>query len=44
MRKAFDKYDEKKDGRISWEEFKLAMAEFNYTDEELNDMFSQMVR
>ena len=44
MRKAFDKYDEKKDGRISWEEFKLAMAEFNYSDEELNDMFSQMVR
>lgn len=44
MRKAFDKYDEKKDGVISPEEFKLALAEFNYTDEELNDIFSQMVR
>ena len=43
MRKAFDKYDHKKDGMISWEEFKLALAEFNYTDEELEDMFSQMV-
>ena len=44
MRKAFDKYDKKKDGVISWEEFKLALAEFSYTDEDLNDMFSQMVR
>lgn len=26
------------------EEFKLALAEFNYTDEELNDMFRKMVR
>ncbi|KAL9185263.1 hypothetical protein ACHAXT_003040 [Thalassiosira profunda] len=42
MRKAFDKYDERKDGFISWDEFKLALAAFNYTDEELNDMFSQM--
>mmetsp|Transcript_6432 Transcript_6432/g.14518 ORF Transcript_6432/g.14518 Transcript_6432/m.14518 type:complete len:186 (-) Transcript_6432:292-849(-) len=42
MRKAFDKYDEKKDGVISMEEFKLALAEFNYTDDELNEMFSQM--
>ena len=44
MRKAFDKYDKKKDGVISMEEFQLALSEFNYTDEELNDMFSQMVR
>ncbi|KAL7543585.1 hypothetical protein ACHAXR_012878 [Thalassiosira sp. AJA248-18] len=42
MRKAFDKYDNTKDGVISWEEFKLALAEFNYSDAELNDMFSQM--
>eukprot|EP00578_Thalassiosira_sp_NH16_P021397 CAMPEP_0181101490 /NCGR_PEP_ID=MMETSP1071-20121207/13782_1 /TAXON_ID=35127 /ORGANISM="Thalassiosira sp., Strain NH16" /LENGTH=548 /DNA_ID=CAMNT_0023184345 /DNA_START=50 /DNA_END=1696 /DNA_ORIENTATION=+ len=42
MRKAFDKFDEKKDGVISMEEFKLALAEFNYTDEELAGMFSQM--
>lgn len=44
MRRAFDKYDKKKDGVISMEEFKLALAEFNYSDEELADMFSQMVR
>lgn len=43
MRRAFDKYDDKKDGVISMEEFKLALAEFNYTDEELSDMFGQMV-
>lgn len=42
MRRAFDKYDKKKDGVISWEEFKLSLAEFKYTDEELNDMFNQM--
>mmetsp|Transcript_26907 Transcript_26907/g.56109 ORF Transcript_26907/g.56109 Transcript_26907/m.56109 type:complete len:553 (-) Transcript_26907:671-2329(-) len=42
MRKAFDKYDEKKDGVISMEEFKLALSEFKYSDEELNDMFSKM--
>mmetsp|Transcript_49103 Transcript_49103/g.104421 ORF Transcript_49103/g.104421 Transcript_49103/m.104421 type:complete len:541 (+) Transcript_49103:285-1907(+) len=42
MRKAFYKYDIKKDGVISMEEFKLALSEFNYTDEELNDMFSRM--
>jgi hypothetical protein len=38
------KYDKMKDGVISMEEFKLALAEFNYTDEELNDMFRKMVR
>ena len=43
MRRAFDKYDDKKDGVISMEEFKLALSEFNYTDEELSDMFEQMV-
>lgn len=42
MRKAFDKYDDKNDGQISREEFKLAMQEFNYTEEELNDMFSRL--
>lgn len=44
MRKAFDKYDKKKDGVISMEEFKLALSEFNYTDEELSNIFSRMVR
>lgn len=44
MREAFDKYDTEKDGVISFDEFKLALAKFNYTDEELNDMFSRMVR
>lgn len=42
IRRAFDKYDKAKDGMISMEEFKLALAEFNYSDEELNDMFSKM--
>jgi len=42
MREAFDKYDTEKDGVISFDEFKLALAKFNYTDEELNDMFSRM--
>ncbi len=44
MREAFDKYDTEKDGVISFDEFKLALAKFNYTDEELNDIFSRMVR
>lgn len=44
IRQAFDKYDRAKDGQISMEEFKLALAEFNYSDEELNDMFSKVVR
>jgi serine/threonine protein kinase len=44
IRQAFDKYDRTKDGQISMEEFKLALAEFNYSDDELNDMFSKMVR
>ncbi|KAL7473881.1 hypothetical protein ACHAXS_014375 [Conticribra weissflogii] len=42
MREAFDKYDTEKDGVISFDEFKLALAKFNYTDEELNDIFSRM--
>jgi calcium-dependent protein kinase len=44
MRRAFDKYDKAKDGVISMEEFKLALAEFNYSDEELNDIFTNLVR
>ena len=44
MRTAFDKYDKAKDGVISMEEFKLALAEFNYTEEELNDVFTNLVR
>lgn len=43
MRRAFDKYDKTKTGAISMEDFKLALAEFNYTDEELIDMFRKMV-
>ena len=44
MRKAFEKFDKKKDGVISMEEFLSALSEFNYTEKELHDMFSQMVR
>ena len=43
MRRAFDKYDKTKTGAISMEDFKLALAEFNYTEEELIDMFRKMV-
>lgn len=43
LRKAFDKYDDKKDGVISMEEFKLALSEFNYSDEEVEGWFSKMV-
>lgn len=44
MRDAFDKYDVQRDGVISMEEFKAALSEFNYTDDELNDLFIRMVR
>jgi len=42
MRRAFDKFDHKKDGVISLEEFKHTLAGFNYSEEDISNMFSQM--
>ena len=44
MREAFDNIDSEQDGVISMGEFKTALAKFSYTDDELDEMFSQMVR
>lgn len=43
MRKAFEDIDTEQDGIISLEEFKAAFSQFNYTDEEMNDMFNYLV-
>ncbi|EJK61779.1 hypothetical protein THAOC_17678 [Thalassiosira oceanica] len=42
LRKAFDRFDYKKDGVISLEEFRRALSNLNYTAQEINDMFRQM--
>lgn len=44
IRKAFEAYDTEKDGVISLSEFKAVFSQFNYTDEEMNDMFDNVVR
>ncbi|KAL3793600.1 hypothetical protein ACHAWO_001649 [Cyclotella atomus] len=42
IRKAFEAYDTEKDGVISLSEFKAVFSQFNYTDEEMNDMFDNV--
>lgn len=44
IRKAFEAYDTEKDGVISLSEFKAVFSQFNYTDEEMNEMFDNVVR
>jgi hypothetical protein len=43
MRTAFESFDTKKDGVISIDEFKSAFSQFNYTDQEMDEMFSYLV-
>ncbi|KAL7479653.1 hypothetical protein ACHAW6_005369 [Cyclotella cf. meneghiniana] len=43
IRKAFENFDKEKDGVISIDEFKAAFSQFNYTEEEMNNMFSYLV-
>ena len=38
------KYDTLKNGVITWPEFKEALADYDYSDEELNVMFAGIVR
>ncbi len=43
MRRAFEKFDKEKDGVITIDEFKAAMAECEeYSDEDINSIFDQM--
>ena len=43
LRKCFDKYDVSRDGLIEFDEFKKAMKESTYTDEEIEALFAGMV-
>jgi len=43
LRRVFNKYDFDNDGVISFPEFKSALSDANYTDEEINDMFCKLV-
>lgn len=39
IRKLFDQYDTEKNGQITFHEFKEAMSNFDYSEEEIDDMF-----
>ena len=43
LRKAFQSYNTRKDGVISLDEFKAVFSKYNYTDEEMNTMFNNVV-
>ena len=43
LRKAFQSYDTEKDGVVSLDEFKAVFSKYNYTDEEMNTMFNNVV-
>lgn len=43
LRRCFDKYDVSRDGLIVFDEFKKAMKESTYTDEEIEALFAGMV-
>jgi hypothetical protein len=43
LRKVFEKYDSRRDGSISYEEFCEALRDFGHTDEALQDMFEAVV-
>lgn len=43
LRKAFQSYDTEKDGVVSLDEFKAVFSNYNYTDEEMNTIFNDVV-
>uniref|UniRef100_A0A7S4N7F1 Calmodulin n=1 Tax=Odontella aurita TaxID=265563 RepID=A0A7S4N7F1_9STRA len=43
LRQAFDQYDSSNDGTITLVEFKGALSEFNYTEEDVEQMFESVV-
>jgi calcium-dependent protein kinase len=44
LRQVFSKYDSDKDGIISLTEFKAALADTNFTEEDINTVFQKLVR
>ena len=44
LRKAFDQFDSGNDGRITYKEFKTALEQMNFTEEDMNRMFQSVVR
>ena len=43
LRKVFQKYDSRRDGSISYEEFCEALQDFGHSEEDLQDMFEAVV-
>jgi Ca2+-binding EF-hand superfamily protein len=43
LRKIFEKYDTKRNGVISLDDFKAALQIYGYSDEELESMFNRVV-
>lgn len=43
LRKVFEKYDSRRDGSISYEEFCLALRDSGHSEEDLLDMFDAVV-
>ena len=43
MRKCFDQYDTSNDGIITYEEFKLALQQANFSEDELKEIFKSVV-
>lgn len=43
LRKVFQKYDSRRDGSISYDEFCGALRDFGHSDEDLQDMFEAVV-
>lgn len=43
LRKVFQKYDSRRDGSITYDEFCLALEEFGHSEEDLQRMFQAVV-
>jgi hypothetical protein len=43
LRKVFQKYDSRRDGSISFEEFSSALEEFGHSEKDLQSMFEAVV-
>jgi Ca2+-binding EF-hand superfamily protein len=43
LRKIFERYDTKRNGVISLDDFKAALQIYGYSDEELESMFNRVV-
>jgi serine/threonine protein kinase len=43
LRKVFDSLDTEKDGKLSYDEFKRGLEKMNYTEKELDEIFSSIV-